>query len=44
MGPTGERKDARAKSAGVLKRLGHKDLKLNEYEGMWFTVNKATLT
>jgi len=33
MGPTGDRKDAKAKSAGILKRLGHTDLKLNEYEG-----------
>ncbi|KAI5116884.1 hypothetical protein M0805_000400 [Coniferiporia weirii] len=32
MGPGGERKSARAKSGEILKRLGHKDLKLNEYE------------
>ena len=32
-GPSSERKAAKAKSGEVLKRLGHKDLKLNEYEG-----------
>ena len=33
LGPNAERKDAKAKSGGILKRLGYKDLKLNEYEG-----------
>ena len=32
-GPSSERKAAKEKSGEVLKRLGHKDLKLNEYEG-----------
>ncbi|PAV16962.1 AAA-domain-containing [Pyrrhoderma noxium] len=32
MGPNAERKSAKSKSGDVLKRLGHKDLKLNEYE------------
>ncbi|KAH8114809.1 AAA-domain-containing protein [Phellopilus nigrolimitatus] len=32
MGPTAERKSAKAKSGDILKRLGHKNLQLNEYE------------
>ena len=32
-GPSGERKGAKAKSGEILKRLGHKNLKLTEYEG-----------
>jgi len=35
-GPSSERKNAKSKSGEILKRLGHKDLKLNEYEGMYF--------
>ncbi|EJC98483.1 AAA-domain-containing protein [Fomitiporia mediterranea MF3/22] len=32
MGPGGERKSAKARNGDILKRLGHKDLKLTEYE------------
>ena len=32
-GPSAERKGAKAKSGEILKRLGHKNLKLTEYEG-----------
>ena len=38
-GPSSERKAAKAKSGEVLKRLGHKDLKLNEYEGAPFLLH-----
>ncbi|THH09838.1 hypothetical protein EW145_g1742 [Phellinidium pouzarii] len=32
MGPRGDRKSTKAKSGEILKRLGHRDLKLDEYE------------
>ena len=35
MGPGGERKSAKARNGDILKRLGHKDLKLTEYEGVF---------